>query len=153
MGEVWRPHVTVAAVIEREGRFLFVEEETEFGVRLNQPAGHWEPGESLVDAVVRETLEESRLRFAPNAVVGVYHWTRPDGALTYLRFAFSGKVTGEEPDRALDAGILRTLWLLPEEVEAAGREGRLRSPMVLACVRDWREGRRYSLDLIRYLAG
>jgi len=153
MGEVWRPHVTVAAVIEREGRFLFVEEETEFGVRLNQPAGHLEPGESLVDAVARETLEETRLRFVPNAVVGVYQWTRPDGALTYLRFAFSGKVTGEEPDRALDEGILRTLWLSPEEVEAGGREGRLRSPMVLSCVRDWREGRRYSLDLIRHLAG
>lgn len=102
MGEVWRPHVTVAAVIEREGRFLFVEEETEFGVRLNQPAGHLEPGESLVEAVARETLEETRLRFVPNAVVGVYQWTRPDGALTYLRFAFSGKVTGEESERALD---------------------------------------------------
>ena len=134
MGEVWRPHVTVAAVIEREGRFLFVEEDTEFGVRLNQPAGHLEPGESLVEAVVRETLEESRLRFVPNAVVGVYQWTRPDGALTYLRFAFSGKVTGEEPDRALDEGFCARCGYRRKKWRRRGAKGVCAAPWCfLAC--------------------
>lgn len=149
MSERWRPGLTVAAVIEREGQFLLVEEETPEGVRFNQPAGHVEPGETLVAAVVRETLEETRFHFTPKAVVGAYLWQKPGSETGYLRFAFSGQLGTEEPNRPLDSGIIRPVWLSRDEVAALAQAGRTRSPLVLAVIDDWLAGRRYSLDVVR----
>jgi phosphatase NudJ len=144
----WKPSVTVAAVIERGGRYLLVEEETRDGLRLNNPAGHLEAGESLLEAVVREVLEETACAFTPGHLVGVYlaRLPRGDGEITYLRFAFAGSVGQPAPGRALDQGIVRTLWLTPAEIEAS-RE-RHRSPLLLRCVQDHQAGRRYPLDLL-----
>ena len=139
MERPWKPNVTVAAVIERAGRFLLVEEETDYGIRFNQPAGHLDEGESLVDAVVREALEETAHRFMPEYLIGIYQWRRPDGQATYMRFAFGGRLLGVEAKRALDHGILRALWLTPEEI--AAEHTRHRSPLVMQCVRDYLAGR------------
>ncbi|MCL2830502.1 MAG: NUDIX hydrolase [Betaproteobacteria bacterium] len=147
---IWKPNVTVAAVIEREGRFLLVEEETEEGIRYNQPAGHLEPGESLIDAVVRETLEESAWRFIPEYLVGIYHWRDAPQEITWLRFAFGGRLDGHEAGRALDAGIIAAHWLDPKEIAALAP--RHRSPMVPRVISDWQAGRRYPLDLLNYHA-
>jgi 8-oxo-dGTP pyrophosphatase MutT (NUDIX family) len=144
----WFPHVTVAALVERDGRFLLVEEHTVDGVRLNQPAGHLEQGESLPDACVREALEETAHRVAVDSLVGIYNWTRPDGSITYLRFAFACRSLSEEAGRALDEGIIRAVWLTHDEL-LAQRE-RLRSPLVLQVVEDYLAGRRYPLDVIRH---
>jgi 8-oxo-dGTP pyrophosphatase MutT (NUDIX family) len=148
MERLWKPNVTVAAVVERDGRFLLVEEETDDGIRLNQPAGHLDEGESLVDAVAREALEETAHRFMPEFLVGIYQWRRPDGKATYLRFAFGGRLLGVENARALDHGILRALWLTPEEI--AAERAHHRSPLVMQCVRDYLAGRRFGLDLITH---
>lgn len=148
MSEIWKPNVTVAALVERAGRFLLVEEETDDGIRFNQPAGHLDEGESLVDACAREALEETAWHFRPTALVGVYQWPRPAGDITYLRFAFAGELGEEAVGRPLDAGILRAVWLTPAEIEAA-RE-RHRSPLVWQCVADYLAGRRFPLDLIRH---
>lgn len=145
---IWKPNVTVAAVLEQDGQFLLVEEETEEGVQFNQPAGHWEPGETLVQGVVRETLEESAYHFAPEFLLGIYTWRHPRKDLVYLRFAFGGKITGFDPERRLDDGILRAVWLSPEEIRA-GRHLH-RSPLVTACVEDYLAGKRYPLDLITH---
>ncbi len=144
----WKPSVTVAAVIERGGRYLLVEEHTSHGLRLNNPAGHLEAGESLLQAVVREVLEETACAFTPGHLVGVYlaHLPRGDTGITYLRFAFAGSVGEPEPGRALDDGIVRTLWLTPAEIEAS--RDRHRSPLLLRCVQDHIAGRRYALDLL-----
>ncbi len=147
---IWKPNVTVASVIERDGRFLFVEEQTSAGLCFNQPAGHLDEGESLVDAVVRETLEETAHRFVARALVGIYQWRRPDAEVTYLRFAFSGDLLGQEPDRALDRGIVRAVWMNPQELAACA--DRHRSPMVARCVDDYLAGRRYPLELISHYA-
>lgn len=146
--DIWKPNVTVAAVVERDGFFLLVEEETDAGVRFNQPAGHLDQGESLVTAAAREALEETAHHFVPEFLVGIYQWPRPAGDITYLRFAFGGQVTGFEPERALDTGILRAVWMTLDEVRAT-RE-RHRSPLILQCCEDYRAGRRYPLDLIRH---
>jgi len=148
MSNLWKPNVTVAAVIERAGRFLVVEEETDDGIRLNQPAGHLDAGESLPAACARETLEEAAWHFAPTALIGVYQWRRPAGDLTYLRFAFSGELGEHQAGRALDTGILQALWLTPAELEAM--RDRHRSPLVMQCVADYLAGRRFPLDLIRH---
>lgn len=145
---IWKPNVTVASVIEREGRFLLVEEETEGGLRFNQPAGHLDEGESLLAAVARETLEETAYHVAPRFLIGIYQWPRPGKDITYLRFAFGGEVLDHEPDRPLDSGIVRAVWMTAEEVRAC-RE-RHRSPMVEHCVADYLAGRRYPLDLINH---
>lgn len=146
----WKPNVTVAAVIERDGRFLFVEEETSAGPRFNQPAGHLDEGESLLDAVVRETLEETAYHFVPQFLIGIYQWRRPAGDVTYLRFTFGGAIGARDPGMALDSGILRALWLSPEELAALGE--RHRSPMVARCVADYLDGQRFPLDLIRHFS-
>lgn len=143
---IWKPHVVVAAVIERDGRFLVVEEETEAGIRLNQPAGHLEDGESLLDAVRREVFEETAHRFEPEALVGVYRWRHAGKGRTYLRFAFTGRITGHEPDSPLDVGILRALWLTAGEL--AVQAERHRSPLLQRCVDDYLAGRRHPLDLL-----
>lgn len=143
---IWRPDVTVAAVVERDGCFLLVEERTERGLLFNQPAGHLEAGESLVAAVVRETLEETAWEFSPEHLIGVYRWRPPDSDVTYLRFAFAGRLGGHDPGRALDTGILQALWLSPDEIRA-GRD-RHRSPLVVRCMEDYLAGVRAPLDLL-----
>lgn len=142
---VWKPSVTVAAVVERDGRFLLVEEHTRDGIRINQPAGHLDPGESLPEAAVRETLEETAYPFTPTGLLGVYLW-RADNGVTYTRFAFTGEVGSPEAGRALDAGIMRALWLTPDELRARSAEHR--SPLVMRCVDDYLRGRRLPLDAI-----
>ncbi len=146
----FRPSVTVAAIVEQGGRYLLVEEHTPEGLRLNNPAGHLEAGEALPQAVVRETLEETARRFEPQALVGIYlARMQRDGSgevITYLRFAFCGAVGEPLPGRALDHGIVRTLWLTPDEIEAS-RE-RHRSPLVWRCVADHRAGQRHPLALL-----
>ena len=148
MSERWKPSVTVAAVIERDGRYLLVEEHTPEGLRLNNPAGHLDPGESPLQAVVRETLEETAHAFRPTALVGVYlaRFQRAQEDITYLRFAFCGEAGAREPGRVLDHGIVRTVWLTPEELHATA--DRHRSPLVLRCIEDHRAGRRHPLDLV-----
>ncbi len=147
---IWKPNVVVAAIIERDGKFLLVEEEADGAVVLNQPAGHLDEGESLIEAVVRETLEETAWHFDPEALVGVYRWPHPAKAVTYLRFAFSGKVTQHDTGRALDHGIVRAVWLSREELAAA--RARHRSPLIERCIDDYLSGKRYPLELLKDLA-
>jgi 8-oxo-dGTP pyrophosphatase MutT (NUDIX family) len=147
---IWTPRVTVAAVIERDGRFLLVEEETDNGLAINQPAGHLDEHESLLEGVARETLEETGYRFRPEALVGVYLWHAREKGLTYLRFTFSGTLLGYDPTRPLDTGIVQTLWLTPDEV--AGEAHRHRSPLVQRSIDDYRAGRRYAIDLLNHVA-
>ena len=125
----WKPSVTVAAIVERDGRYLRVEEQTREGLRLNNPAGHLDPEESLVEAVMRETLEETGCRFTPQALVGVYlsRFRRTDGEeVTYLRVAITGEVGERDPLLPLDEGIVDVLWLTPDELRASA--ARHRSP-------------------------
>lgn len=146
MTDPWKPHVTVAAVIEHDGRFLLVQEHTPDGLRLNQPAGHLEPGESLIEACVRETLEETAYAFTPTHLLGTYLWRNPKG-LTYLRFAFVGTLGERDAMRTLDEGIVRTLWLSADELGDLATMHR--SPLVLQCVRDFRAGQRFTLEAVR----
>ncbi len=138
--------VTVAAVIEDNGRFLIVEEETDNGVRLNQPAGHLEPDESIAAGAVRETLEETAYHFVPTALVGIYRWRYPSSGIVYVRFTFTGDLGAHEAGRQLDKEIMLTLWLTPAELRA--QRERHRSPLVLRSVEDSLAGRRYPLDLL-----
>jgi 8-oxo-dGTP pyrophosphatase MutT (NUDIX family) len=148
-GMVWKPDVTVAAVAERDGKFLFVEERASGRVVLNQPAGHLEDGETLLEAVVRETLEETAWQFEPRAVVGVYVWRPAHLTRTFLRIAFAGELGAHDPARPLDRGILRTRWLTRGQLD--GPAMRLRSPLVSQCVDDYMAGARYPLSLISHL--
>ena len=143
---VWKPHVTVAAVIERDGKFLLVEEETDSGIRYNQPAGHLECREALTDAVSREVLEETAYRFVPKYLIGVYNWRNEAKDLTYLRFTFGGDIVGHDVGRPLDEGIIAAHWLTLDEIQA--RQASHRSPMLMRCIDDWLAGRRYPLDLL-----
>lgn len=143
---VWKPNVTVAAVVCRDGKFLLVEEETEAGLAFNQPAGHLEQGESLVQAVVRETLEETAYHFRPTHLVGIYQWRHPSKELTYLRFAFGGELRGWEADRRLDEGIVGARWLSLDEIRAT--QARHRSPLILRGIEDSLAGRAAPLDLL-----
>jgi len=140
---VWKPSVTVAAVIERDGRFLLVEELIDGRKVINQPAGHLDPGESLAAACAREVLEETAHRFEPAGLVGIYRWHYAPKDVTFLRFCFRGNVGGVE-DRKLDKEIIRTLWLTPAEVKASAAA---RSPLVLRCIEDYQAGRNYPLEL------
>ena len=148
--ERFRPAVTVAAIVEDGGRYLLVEEYTPEGLMINNPAGHLEPGESPLQGVVREALEETARAFTPQALVGVYlsRFQRPATGedVTYLRFAYCGHVGEALPGRALDEGIVGTLWLTPQELRASRQ--RHRSPLVLRCIEDHLAGRRYPLDLL-----
>lgn len=147
---IWKPNVTVAAVVQRDGKFLLVEEETDVGLAFNQPAGHLECGESLVEAVVREALEETAYHFFPTHLVGIYNWRHPSKDLTYLRFAFGGELRGFEAERALDEGIVAARWLTLDEVKACA--DRHRSPLILRCIEDSLAGKRYPLDLLTHYA-
>jgi 8-oxo-dGTP pyrophosphatase MutT (NUDIX family) len=140
--------LTVAAIAERDGRFLFVQERSARRIVLNQPAGHVEDGESLVDAVVRETREETARDFAPRAVTGLYLWRGPGGR-TVLRVSFAGSVGEQDERAALDRSIIRTVWLNRDEAGARSRE--LRSPLVLRCIDDYLRGARYPLALLNHL--
>ena len=144
--QLTRPAVTVATIVVHDGAFLLVEEETRDGVRLNQPAGHLEAGETLVDAAVRETLEETGYRIALTALVGIYRWQAPVAGATFVRFAFAGEVIAHEAGRALDDGIVRALWLPYDDL--AARRDTHRSPLVLRCVDDYRAGLWRPLDLV-----
>jgi len=144
----WHPHVTVASVVAREGRLLLVEESIDGHLVLNQPAGHLEPDESLAQAAVRETLEETGWDIRLDAFIGCYQWTAPGGG-HYLRFAFAGTPLLHHPGRALDEGIVRAPWLSPDELQA--QAARHRSPLVWQVVADWLGGRRQPLDLVQQL--
>jgi 8-oxo-dGTP pyrophosphatase MutT (NUDIX family) len=148
-GMVWKPDVTVAAVAERDGRFLFVEERASGRIVINQPAGHLEDGETFLDAVVRETLEETAWSFVPTSLVGVYVWRPEHQSRTFLRVAFAGELGEHDPARPLDRGILRTRWLTREQLTEPRL--RLRSPLVTQCVDDYLAGRRHPLSLISHL--
>lgn len=140
--------MTVAAVIEHKGRFLLVEEHTPEGLRLNNPAGHLDPGESPEQGCARETLEETAHTFTPTDLVGIYlsRFQRGDEDITYLRFAYCGTVGTPDPARSLDTGIVRTLWLTAEEIRQSA--DRHRSPLVLQCMEDYLAGKRFPLDLV-----
>ena len=146
----WKPNVTVAAIVEHDGRFLIVEEETADGLRLNNPAGHLDPGESPLQACVREVLEETAYDFEPQGLVGMYlnrfTRTRTGDDITYLRFAFCGRVGTHHGWRTLDDGIVRAFWLTLDELRAC-RE-RHRSPLLLQCIEDYLAGQRAPLALI-----
>ncbi|MEO8299261.1 MAG: NUDIX hydrolase [Burkholderiales bacterium] len=146
----WTPRVTAAAVIEQAGRYLLIEEHTRDGLRLNNPCGHLEPGESPLDAVVREALEEAARPFTPTSLVGIYlsRQQRPEvnEDVSHLRLAFAGPAGPAIIGRALDRGIVRTLWMTPDEVRT--HAARLRSPTVLQCIQDHSAGRRFPLDLL-----
>ena len=152
--ERWKPSVTVAAIVERGGRYLLVEERTPEGLKLNNPAGHLDPGESPEQAAVRECLEETACAFVPQALLGVYlaRFERPATAeapaedITYLRFAYTGTVGEPEPGRALDEPVERTLWLTADEIRACPE--RHRSPLLLRCLEDYLAGQRFPLTLV-----
>lgn len=146
---IWKPNVVVAAIAERDGKFLLVEEEADGRVVLNQPAGHLDEGESLLDAVVRETLEETAWHFEPQALLGVYRWPHPAKHTTYLRFAFIGQALRHEPERELDHGIVRTVWMTAAEIRA--ERARHRSPLIERCLNDFLAGQRFSLELLKDL--
>jgi 8-oxo-dGTP pyrophosphatase MutT (NUDIX family) len=143
---IWKPSVTVAAIAESDGRFLLVEEHTNHGQLFNQPAGHLDAGESLIQAVARETLEETACAFEPTGLLGVYQYHSGADDVTYIRFAFTGRISGPEAGRALDAGIIRAVWLTPAEIRR--ETARHRSPLVMRCIDDYLAGRRFPLDVI-----
>lgn len=147
---IWKPNVVVAAIVERDGRFLLVEEEADGRVVLNQPAGHLDEGETLIHAVIRETLEETAWHIEPMALLGVYRWINPAGNTTYLRFAFVARALREETGRTLDHGCLRALWLTPDEIRA--ERIRHRSPQVERCLDDYLAGTRFPLDMLKEYA-
>lgn len=150
MSTRWKPSVTVAAIIERDGRYLLVEEHTPEGLRLNNPAGHLDPGEGPEQGVAREALEETAFTFTPTALVGVYlsRFQRASTGedITYLRFAYCGDLGAFDPARTLDTGIVRTVWMSPDEVRASA--DRHRSPLVLRCIEDHRAGQRFPLATV-----
>ncbi|WP_123729235.1 NUDIX hydrolase [Stenotrophomonas rhizophila] len=142
----WAPHVTVATVVVRDGRLLLVEEAIDGRQVLNQPAGHLEPDETLAEAARRETLEETGWTVRLSAFIGTYQWTAPDGT-PFLRFAYAAEPLSHDPDRPLDDGILRALWLTPAELKADPT--RLRSPLVWEVVADYLAGQRHPLSIVR----
>lgn len=150
----WKPSVTVAAIIEQDGKFLLVEEHTADGLRLNNPAGHLDPGESPLEGCAREALEETTRLFRPSALVGVYlsRLQRQSAGstevedITYLRFAFCGELGEAQAGRQFDAGIVRTLWLSPDEIRAS--TARHRSPLVLRCMEDYLRGQRFPVEMV-----
>lgn len=145
-----RPVVTVATVVERDGRFLFVEERIRGVLVINQPAGHLDPGEDLADAAARETLEETGWQVEPTALVAVHQWRSPAEGSEFVRFCFAARPLSHDPARALDAGIERAVWLSREEAERHAAP--VRSPLVLRALDDYLGGARWPLDLLHRLA-
>jgi ADP-ribose pyrophosphatase YjhB (NUDIX family) len=145
---IWTPRVTVAAIVEQGGRFLLVEELAEGRLVLNQPAGHLEHGESLIEACRRETLEETGWQVEPDAVVGLYRRIEPTTGITTLRVCFSARALAHDPARPLDEGIERALGLTREELLAD--VSRHRTELVLRCVDDYLAGARHPLALLAH---
>jgi len=145
----WKPHVTVAAIIEKNHKFLLVEELVDGKKVLNQPAGHLEPDESFLNAVIRETEEETANIFQPEYLTGLYRWVLTEKDRTYIRLCFAGKITATLENQALDTDIIGNHWLSYEEI--IERNNQLRSPLVLTCINDYRQGNRYPLDLLKDL--
>ena len=145
----WRPDLTVAAVVQQEGRFLVVEERIKGSAVFNQPAGHVEDRESILDAVVRETFEETAWHFEPRHFLGLYLWRNDLNGRSTVRVAIEGIVTGRDPQPQLDHGIIDTHWLTREELLA--RSSRLRSPLVMRCIDDYLAGRRHALDALHFV--
>ncbi|NKB38652.1 MAG: NUDIX domain-containing protein [Gammaproteobacteria bacterium] len=145
----WKANVTVAAVIEKEGKFLMIEEQASDGISvINQPAGHLEENESLLNAVKREVLEETAWSFEADYVIGIYLYPSPDNGITYLRVCYSGRAIHHFPERQLDDGIIQAMWLSPGEIEKRKKE--LRSPLVGQCLYDYLADKRYPLELIHH---
>lgn len=153
-GRFWQPDVTVATVVVREGRLLMVEERANGDLVFNQPAGHLEPDESLADAALRETREETGWDVELTAFIGAYQWkaVNPDGSggRHYLRFAFAAEPVAHDPARQLDEGIVQALWMTPAELQLA--RARHRSPLVWQVVADYLAGRRSPLSMLRQIA-
>ncbi|MDP1657835.1 MAG: NUDIX hydrolase [Methylotenera sp.] len=145
----WKPHATVAAIVEDNGKFLLVEETTDRGNRFNQPAGHLEDNETLIQAVIRETLEETAYAFKPESLLGVYHWKHEHNDTTYLRFAFIGNVSNHQANMALDEGIIRTVWMTADEIRNNAKL--IRSPQVLTCIEDYLRGQKFPLEVLTNL--
>ena len=148
---VWRPHVTVATIVPNAGRFLLVEEEIRGQMLINQPAGHLEPGESLVNAACRETLEETGWDVRPDCLVAVQQWVHPRYGRHFVRFTFAATPLVHHADRALDDGICEVLWLTRGEIAAAS--DRLRSPLILSSIDAWLGGQRLPLSALDYTGG
>ncbi|HEX5755962.1 MAG TPA: NUDIX hydrolase [Arenimonas sp.] len=149
-GRFWQPDVTVATLVVRDGRLLCVEEDVRGERVLNQPAGHLEPDESLFEAALRETLEETGWEVQLTAFVGAYQWTSPKDGRQFLRMAFAAEPVQHYPDRELDEGIVQALWLTPQELQA--QAARHRSPMVWRCVADFLAGSRHPLSAVAQIA-
>jgi len=147
---IWKPHATVAAVLEQNGRYLLVEERINGQTLINQPAGHLEQGESLLEACVRETIEEAGLVFRPTYLIGIYQWRAPGNGATYLRAAFGGEIEHIIDNAVLDKGIIGPIWLSADETRACA--DRHRSPLVMACIDDHLAGRSYPLETIRHFS-
>jgi 8-oxo-dGTP pyrophosphatase MutT (NUDIX family) len=147
--EIWKPNATVAAIVEQDGLFLLVEEKTSRGNRFNQPAGHLEDGETILHAVIRETLEETAYDFTPEALLGIYHWRHEHNETTYLRFAFIGSVGQHYPQQVLDDGIIRAVWMSIDEIRE--KQTLMRSDQVLTCFEDYLAGKQYPLAAITHL--
>ena len=144
----WKPNVTVAAIVENDGRFLLVEETEKDVVVFNQPAGHLEKDETLPEAVIREVMEETAWEFEPESLVGVYLYPNPRVDIIYLRFCFAGKGIKEHAGCELDDGIIRAAWLTQTEIES--QQDKMRSPMVLRCINDYLSGKRYPLEMLHH---
>lgn len=143
----WSPHITVASILEREHQFLFVEERINDALVLNQPAGHWEQGETLLDASIRETLEETAWHYQPSHITGIYQWLHPETKETFLRFCFTGELEKHETHRELDEVIEQAVWLSYEQLMA--RHKQHRSPLVQQCIDDYLKGQRFDLSLLQ----
>ena len=144
---IWTPHLTVAAVIERDGEMLMVEELADSRNVYNQPAGHVENQETIYDAVIREVNEETAWCFKPEYIVGLYKWRKPEIDRTFVRICFAGSVENHNPAQALDDGILAASWISSEQLLNMSAE-RMRSPLVKQCINDYRQGKQYPLDFI-----
>lgn len=145
----WSPHVVLASVIEQHGKFLLVEEYAGDRLVLNQPAGHWEEGETLIEGARREALEETGWEIEPESVLGLYHYQPPELDYCFLRIAFAARAVRHHPQRTLDSGILRAVWMTREDIEQ--QRERHRSPMLMRCIDDYLAGRRYPLSMLQDL--
>lgn len=145
----WSPHITVAAVLEQNGRFLLVQEKIAGKSVINQPAGHLEDGETLLQATCREVLEETGWHYHPDSLIGIYHWKSPSDAQTFLRFCFTGDLREHEPQRVLDPVVEQVLWLDRQELQK--RSAQMRSPLVQKCIDDYLSGTRIDLSILSHI--
>lgn len=145
--QIWKPHATVAAVIERDNKYLMVEEPIGGHIMLNQPAGHLEDNETLINAIIREVREETAWQFTPEYILGIYLWRNPEQGNTYLRTTFVGSVSDHNPNQPLYDGIIKASWKTLDELQS--ESSKLRSPLILSCINDYLAGNSYPLNLIR----